>query len=90
MVNSKLENLKEKREQKEMLLKYQGGVASNPDLGEEVCDMLIDSVNAKMSIMDEMKKLSKKSNKNNLVEQGAGIDEYVSENDEEEEYENQD
>ena len=89
MVNSKLENLKEKREQKEMLLKYQGGVASNPDLGEEVCDMLIDSVNAKMSIMDEMKKLSKKSNKNNLVEQGAGIDEYVSENDEEEEYENQ-
>ena len=83
LVNSKLENLKEKKEQKETLLKYQGGDAFNPDLGEEVCDILIDSVNAKMSLMDEMKKVA---NKKNFVDRGTEIDEY--EEYDEEEYEN--
>ena len=83
LVNSKLENLKEKKEQKEILLKYQGGDASNPDLGEEVCDILIDSVNAKMSLMDEMKKVA---NKKNFVDRETEIDEY--EEYDEEEYEN--
>ena len=82
-MNSKLENLKEKKEQKETLLKYQGGDASNPDLGEEVCDIIIDSVNAKMSLMDEMKKVA---NKKNFVDRGTEIDEY--EEYDEEEYEN--
>ena len=81
-MNSKLENLKEKKEQKEILLKYQGGDASNPDLGEEVCDIIIDSVNAKMSLMDEIKKIAK----NNLNDKGTEIDEY--EEYDEEEYEN--
>ena len=83
LVNSKLENLKEKKEQKEILLKYQGGDASNPDLGEEVCDIIIDSVNAKMSLMDEMKKVA---NKKNFVDRGTEINEY--EEYDEEEYEN--
>jgi len=87
MVNSKLENLKEKKEQKDLLLKYQGGIASNPDLGEEVCDMLIDSMNAKMSLMDEMKRLVKKGNKKNLVDRGTGINEYRNDNEKEEENE---
>ena len=83
LVNSKLANLKEKKEQKETLLKYQGGDASNPDLGEEVCDIIIDSVNAKMSLMDEMKKVA---DKKNFVDRGTEIDEY--EEYDEEEYEN--
>ena len=81
-MNSKLENLKEKKEQKETLLKYQGGDAFNPDLGEEVCDIIIDSVNAKISLMDEIKKIAK----NNLNDKGTEIDEY--EEYDEEEYEN--
>ena len=90
MVNSKLENLKEKKEQKDLLLKYQGGIASNPDLGEEVCDMLIDSMNAKMSLMDEMKRLVKKGNKKNLVDRGTGINEYRNDNENEEKEEEED
>ena len=90
VVNSKLENLKEKKKQKDLLLKYQGGIASNPDLGEEVGDILIDSLNAKMSLMDEMKRLVKKGNKKNLVDKGTGINEYRNDNEnEEEEDENQ-
>ena len=89
MVNSKLENLKEKKEQKDLLLKYQGGIASNPDLGEEVCDMLIDSMNAKMSLMDEMKRLVKKGNKKNLVDRGTGINEYRNDDENEEEKEDE-
>ena len=90
MVNSKLENLKEKKEQKDLLLKYQGGIASNPDLGEEVCDMLIDSMNAKMSLMDEMKRLVKKGNKKNLVDRGTGINDYRNDNENEENEEEED
>jgi len=90
MVNSKLENLKEKKEQKDLLLKYQGGIASNPDLGEEVCDMLIDSMNAKMSLMDEMKRLVKKGNKKNLVDRGTGINDYRNDNENEEKEEEED
>ena len=89
MVNSKLENLKEKKEQKDLLLKYQGGIASNPDLGEEVCDMLIDSMNAKMSLMDEMKRLVKKGNKKNLVDRGTGINDYRNDDENEEEKEDE-
>jgi hypothetical protein len=71
MVNSKLQNLKIKKEQKDLVLKYQGGITNNPDLGEEVCDILIDSMKAKMTLMDEMKKYIKGGNKN-LVDQGTG------------------
>ena len=85
------QNIEEKKEQKDLLLKYQGGIASNPDLGEEVGDILIDSLNAKMSLMDEMKRLVKKGNKKNLVDKGTGINEYRNDNEnEEEEDENQD
>ena len=90
IVNTKLDNLKEKKEQKDLLLKYQGGIASNPDLGEEVCDMLIDSMNAKMSLIDNMKKIVKKGNKKNLVDKGTGIIEYNESEENQEEYENQD
>lgn len=73
LVKTKLENLKEKKEQKAMVLKHQGGFASNPELGEEVCDILINSIKAKMSLMDEIKKYVKKGNNNNLVDRSTGI-----------------
>ena len=72
IVNSKLENLKEKKEQKALVLKYQGGIASNPELGEEVCDILIDSMQAKISLIDEIKRYVIKRNKKTMVDKGTG------------------
>ena len=71
-VNSKLENLKEKKEQKALVLKYQGGIASNPELGEEVCNILIDTMQTKISLMDEIKKYVKKRYQKNMVDKGTG------------------
>ena len=75
MINSKLKNMKEKKEEKALLLKHQGGIASNPDLGEKVCDILIDSMNAKLLLMDEIKKRMKKRNKNTMADKGTEINE---------------
>ena len=85
MINSKLKNMKEKKEEKALLLKHQGGIASNPDLGEKVCDILIDSMNAKLLLMDEIKKRVKKRNKNTMADKGTEINEnYKNEENEEE------
>ena len=52
----KLESLEEKKRQKDLLLKCSGGVANKPELGEEVCDLMIDSIQAKLSLIKEMDK----------------------------------
>ena len=87
LANIKLNNLKHKKEQKDLLLKYQGGMAANPDLGDEVCDILIDSMKAKLSLIDEYKKAK---NGKIMVDKGSGDNEIdYDENEEEEEYENE-
>ena len=85
MINSKLKNMKEKKEEKALLLKHQGGIASNPDLGEKVCDILIDSMNAKLLLMDEIKKRMKKRNKNTMADKGTEINENYKNGEEKEE-----
>ena len=45
--------LEEQAKQKEQLLKVSGGVIENPDLGNEVCDLMIDSIKAKLSIIGQ-------------------------------------
>ena len=52
----KLESLEEKKRQKNLLLKCSGGVANKPELGEEVCDLMIDSIQAKLSLIKEIDK----------------------------------
>ena len=52
----KLESLEEKKRQKDLLLKCSGGVANKPELGEEVCDLMIDSIQAKLSLIKEIDK----------------------------------
>ena len=52
----KLESLEEKKKQKNLLLKCSGGVANKPELGEEVCDLMIDSIQAKLSLIKELNK----------------------------------
>ena len=52
----KLESMEEKKRQKNLLLKCSGGVANKPELGEEVCDLMIDSIQAKLSLIKELDK----------------------------------
>ena len=55
-VNSKLDSLEEKAKQKEQLLKYNGGIKNNPDLGNEICGLYLDSINAKLNIIEDIQK----------------------------------
>ena len=52
----KLESIDEKKKQKDLLLKLSGGVANRPELGEEVCNLMIDSIQAKLSLIKEIDK----------------------------------
>jgi hypothetical protein len=52
----RLESIEEKKKQKNMLLKYSGGMINKPELGEEVCDLMIDSIHAKLSLIKELDK----------------------------------
>ena len=74
MANSKLERLSEKQKQKSLLLKCEGGFVNNPGLGEEVCDILIDSMTAKLSLINEMDKIQYNKNKKKpkLVDESSG------------------
>ncbi len=56
VAKSKLESIEEKKRQKNLLLKCSGGVANKPELGEEVCDLMIDSIQAKLSLIKEIDK----------------------------------
>ena len=54
MAKRKLENLDEKKNQKLRLLSYRGGVAKNPELTEELFDIMFDSINARISLIKEI------------------------------------
>ena len=61
VINSKLENLNKIKNQKNLIFKYNGGFASNPDLGQEISDILIDTIETKMSLINGLQKM-KESN----------------------------
>ena len=65
MAKSQLESLEEKKKQKSLLLKLNGGIANNPELGEEICDLMIDSIQARLSIIQEIENLDERNNDNN-------------------------
>lgn len=56
VAKSRLESIEEKKRQKDLLLKFSGGVANRPELGEEVCNLMIDSIQAKLSLIKEIDK----------------------------------
>ena len=56
LAKCKLESLEEKKRQKDLLLKCTGGVGNKPELGEEVGDLMIDSIQAKLSLIKELDK----------------------------------
>ena len=71
IANCKLESLNEKKKRKSLLLKHEGGFIKNPGLGEELCDILIDSMTAKLSLINEIDKVQNK-NKPEMVDIGIG------------------
>ena len=65
VAKSKLETVDEKKKQKSLLLKLNGGIANIPELGEEICDLMIDSIQARLSIIQEIENLDERNNDNN-------------------------
>ena len=85
----KLESIEEKKRQKNLLLKCCGGVANKPELGEEVCDLMIDSIQAKLSLIKEIDKSldeEEKKDDNNNLKAYNDIEENTEENNFDEEY----
>jgi len=61
----KLDYLKEKKEQKDQFLKLNGGIAKNPEVGEELYNLSFNIIKGKLAIIEEIeKKLNKKEGKN--------------------------
>ena len=56
MSKYKLDFLKEKKEQKDFLLKYNGGVANNPEIGEELFNLSLNIIKGKLAIIEEIEK----------------------------------
>ena len=50
----KAKNIDKEAELKEKLLKENGGIANNPELGVKVSNLLIDSIQAKIKILRKM------------------------------------
>ena len=77
MSKFKLDVLKEKKNQKDFFLEQNGGVANNPEIGEELFNLSLNIIKGKLAIIEEIEK--------NMVE-GKEKDENESENDSEKEY----
>ena len=52
IVKREAEFLEKEAEEKEKLLKIKGGIEKNPELGEKISSLLIDSIQAKLSILN--------------------------------------
>ena len=63
-VKQQAENLGKKAEMEEQLLKLNGGIENNPELGKKVTGYLIGSIEAKLSILNQMYKNDEKKDEN--------------------------
>ena len=59
----KLDYLKQKKKQKNFLLKYNGGVANNPEIGEELFNISLNIIKGKLAIIEEIEKKCDENNK---------------------------
>ena len=59
IVKEKAKCLQNEAEMKQKMLKLNGGIENNPELGKKVSNLLIDSIEAKLSILNQMYKESK-------------------------------
>ena len=63
-VKQQAENLGKKAQMEEQLLKLNGGIENNPELGKKVTGYLIGSIEAKLSILNQMYKNDEKEDEN--------------------------
>ena len=56
LLKQKAENLHREAEMKQKILKLNGGIENNPDLGKKVSNLLIDSIEAKLTVLNEIGK----------------------------------
>ena len=54
MAKYRLENLDKQKNQKLLLLKCNGGVAKNPEMAEELFDLMFDTINARIELINEI------------------------------------
>ena len=54
MVKAQTESIDNKVQQKKQILKLNGGYLNNPKLGDEVGDLLIESIQTKLNIMNKL------------------------------------
>jgi hypothetical protein len=55
-IKIKAQMLEDQARMKEKLLQHNGGAERNPELGEDVSNMLIDAIKAKLTILDSISK----------------------------------
>ena len=56
----------ERRDQKFLLLKLNSGIENKQELEDEVCDLMIDSIKARLSIIQEIENLDENTIDNNI------------------------
>ena len=54
-VKDKVNSLEKEAEMQEKLLKLNGGVGNNPKIGKKVSNLIIDSIEAKLKILNQLK-----------------------------------
>ena len=64
MSKCRLDYLKEKKEQKNRLLKLNGGIAKNPEVGEELYNLSLNIIKGKLAIIEEIEKKFDKNGEN--------------------------
>ena len=64
MSKCRLDFLKEKKEQKNKLLKLNGGIAKNPEVGEELYNISLNIIKGKLAIIEEIEKKFEKNEEN--------------------------
>ena len=55
-VKNKAENIDKEFDRNEKILKLSGGIASNPQLGKKISNLILDSIQAKLSILNKINK----------------------------------
>ena len=83
MSKCRLDYLKEKKEQKNKLLKLNGGIAKNPEVGEELYNLSLNIIKGKLAIIEEIEKKFDKNGENGKPKEQK--DDYSSEEESENE-----
>ncbi len=63
LIKLKVDMLEEQTKMDEKIMEYNGGIAHNPKVGKKMTNMLIDTIKAKLTILDQVT-IDESENKN--------------------------